>query len=84
MNRCANCGKESLTDHECKIETRGSAPLQSGVMAKTKNIERVIGRFYIEARKLENAGCPNSYGETDWYYDRMKVLADKLIETEEP
>lgn len=53
------------------------------VMTKTENIERVIGRFYIEYLKLVRAGCPNNYGETDGYTDGMDKLADAVIKREE-
>ena len=84
MTECKHGVPDWLEDcEECQKEGE-RALLEQRVRAKTKDIERVIGRFYIEAKKLENAGVQNKFGETDWFYDRMKVLADKIIEEEKP
>jgi hypothetical protein len=59
------------------------SPVEHGVMTKTEDLERVIGRVYIEYLKLIKAGCPNNYGETDGFTDGMEKLADIVIEREE-
>ncbi len=53
------------------------------VMTQTKNIERVIGRFYIEYIKLVKSGCGNKFGEIDCFTDGMDKLAYAVIKREE-
>ena len=57
--------------------------VERGVMTKTEELERVIGRFYIEYFKLIKAGCPNNYGETDGFTNGMEKLANIVIKREE-
>lgn len=52
-------------------------------MTKTEDLERVIGRFYIDYSKMIKAGCSNNYGETDGFTDGMKKLANIVIKREE-
>jgi hypothetical protein len=73
-------GKEDQME---KSDGGAASPLQHGVMTKTEDLERVIGRFYIEYCKLIKAGCPNNYGETDGFTDGMEKLTDIVIKREE-
>ena len=50
MNRCGNCGKESLTGHECVIETIVSAPLQSGVSGE--EYRHRMAEYQISAKRV--------------------------------
>jgi len=53
------------------------------VKTKTENIERVIGRFYIEYLKGKRAGVQNKFGELDGFTDGMDKLAYAVIKREE-
>ena len=64
-------------------QTNCQSKIERLVKTKTENIERVIGRFYIEYLKMKRAGISNKYGEMDGCTDGMDKLAYAVIKREE-
>jgi hypothetical protein len=77
--------EKTMAENEKHEKGNDGSPVEIERLVKTKteNIERVIGRFYIEYLKLVRAGCPNNYGETDGFTDGMDKLAYAVIKREE-